>query len=289
MEAERAARHYRLIEPGNRLVARQLAQDWEDKLAHQQRLQEDYQRFCAQQPRHLSASERTAIATLAQDIPQLWEAPTTTPAQRKDIIRQLIQRIQVQVQGQSEKVDLAIEWTGGVVTHHQAIRPIVRWEHLSFYPQLCERIRTLAAEGHKAAAIATQLNQEAFHSPKSNTLFKAATVLELMRRLGLYQRRPKGVNTEVLAEHEWWLPDLARTLEMPSSTLYTWVKQNQLRYRKQATSPYRLIIWADEADIQRLRQRQQVPYHDRMRQQWLAHENNSSLSNNRSPLPLSGE
>ncbi|WP_346293173.1 recombinase family protein [Sphaerothrix gracilis] len=289
MEAERAARHYRLIEPENRLVARQLAQDWEDKLAHQQRLQEDYQRFCAQQPRHLSASERTAIATLAQDIPQLWEAPTTTQAQRKDIIRQLIQRIHVQVQGQSEKVDLAIEWTGGVVTHHQVIRPIVRWEHLSFYPQLCERIRTLAAEGHQAAAIATQLNQEAFHSPKSNTPFKSVTVLELMRRLGLYQRRPKGVNTEVLAEHEWWLPDLAQTLEMPSSTLYTWVKQNQLRYRKQATSPYRLIIWADEADIQRLRQRQQVPYHDRMRQQWLTHENNSSPSNDCSPIPSSGE
>jgi hypothetical protein len=174
-------------------------------------------------------------------------------------------------------VALAIEWTGGVVTHHQAIR------------QLCERIRALAAEGQKAAAIATQLNQEEFHLPKSNTPFKAVTVLELMRRLGLYQRRPKGVNTEVLAEHEWWLPDLARTLEMPSSTLYTWVKQNQLRFRKQSTSPYRLIIWADEADIQRLKQRKQVPYHDRMRQQWLDHENTSSLSNDYSPLPLSGE
>jgi len=36
-----------------------------------------------------------------------------------------------------------------------------------------------------------------------------------MRRLGVYQRRPKGIHKETLAEHEWWLPDLARLLEIP--------------------------------------------------------------------------
>lgn len=282
MEAERASRHYQLVEPENRLVARQLAQSWEATLATQQQLQEDYQRFCSQQPRQLSTTERRAIEQLAYDIPRLWEAPTTTQAQRKEIIRQVIHRILVQTQGQSEKVDLSIEWTGGVVTHHQAIRPIAHWEHLSFYPQLCDRIRSLASEGYKATDIAAQLNQESFHPPKYVTQFKPASVLNLMRRLGLYQRRPKGVNTEILAEHEWWLPDLARTLDMPSSTLYTWVQRNELQYRKQSTSPYRLIIWADDADIQRLKQRQQVPYHDRMRQQWsaLAREEASSAQSN---------
>ncbi|MEO1148047.1 MAG: zinc ribbon domain-containing protein, partial [Cyanobacteria bacterium J06638_22] len=42
MEAERAGRHYQLVEPENRLVARQLAQTWEAKLAAQQQLQKDY-------------------------------------------------------------------------------------------------------------------------------------------------------------------------------------------------------------------------------------------------------
>jgi hypothetical protein len=40
-EAERAGRHYRLVEPENRLVARQLALEWEDKLVQQQSLRED--------------------------------------------------------------------------------------------------------------------------------------------------------------------------------------------------------------------------------------------------------
>ena len=81
--------------------------------------------------------------------------------------------------------------------------------------------------------IAVQLNQEDFHPPKSDSSFKPSGVLDLMHRLGIYQRRPKEVNTETLAEYEWWIPDLARTLEVPNSTLYNWVKRGWLGYRKQ--------------------------------------------------------
>ena len=40
--------------PENRLVARELERQWEQKLAEQRRLEEDYARFQAEQPRHLS-------------------------------------------------------------------------------------------------------------------------------------------------------------------------------------------------------------------------------------------
>ena len=56
-EAERAGRHYRSVEPENRLVARQLAKDWEKKLSEEQSLREEYQRFLVGKPRLLSASE----------------------------------------------------------------------------------------------------------------------------------------------------------------------------------------------------------------------------------------
>jgi hypothetical protein len=44
-EAERAVRHYRLIEPEHRFVARQLAKEWEDKLLAHRHLHEEYERF----------------------------------------------------------------------------------------------------------------------------------------------------------------------------------------------------------------------------------------------------
>jgi hypothetical protein len=74
-EADRAGRHYRLIEPENRLVARQLAREWEEKLEAQRKLEENYRRFVHEQPRPLSAAERENIRRLAQDIPALWHAP----------------------------------------------------------------------------------------------------------------------------------------------------------------------------------------------------------------------
>ncbi len=43
------------MEPENRLVARQLAREWEEKLTQEQQLQENYQRFLDQQTRLLSA------------------------------------------------------------------------------------------------------------------------------------------------------------------------------------------------------------------------------------------
>jgi hypothetical protein len=73
-----------LLEPENRLVGRQLATDWEGKLASEQKLKEDYRRFSHEQPRALSEAEREAIRRLSQDIPALWEARSTTEKDRKE-------------------------------------------------------------------------------------------------------------------------------------------------------------------------------------------------------------
>jgi len=157
IEAERAGKHYRLVEPENRLVARQL-REWEDKLAAQQQLQEDYQRFCAQQPRQLSADERAAIRQL-HEIPALWEAPTTTHAQRKEIVRQLVNRIIVQVHGQSEQVTLTIGGQGSM-SQHQATR-LPNWNNLVITLSCVSGFAL--ATGLNATEIANQLNQEGFH------------------------------------------------------------------------------------------------------------------------------
>lgn len=115
-EAERAARQYHLCEPENRLVARRLEREWEGKLAAQQRLEEDYHRFLRTQPRGLAAHERDAIRRLAEDVSALWHAPTTTAADRKEIVRQVVERVVVAGEGASERVHVAIVWAGGLRT-----------------------------------------------------------------------------------------------------------------------------------------------------------------------------
>jgi DNA invertase Pin-like site-specific DNA recombinase len=89
-EARRARRQYDAADPENRLVARELERQWEQHLAERQRLAEDYARFQAEQPRHLTAADRERIRGLACDLPALWQAGTTTGADRRAVARLLI-------------------------------------------------------------------------------------------------------------------------------------------------------------------------------------------------------
>lgn len=269
-EAERAGRHYRCVEPENRLVARQLARDWEKKLAEEQRLKEEYQRFLAEKPRLLSASERESIRRLAADIPALWSAAGTTNSERKQIVRQVVERVVVEAEGDSEQVGTCIEWAGGRRTAGVIIRPVSSFEQLSYYPELCERIRELASQGLDSKLIARRLDEEGYRSPKLVEGFGCQGVQKLMRRLGLRprggrQRPPEGL----LGEHEWWLGDLAEQMRMPKQTLYTWIRRGWVRSRQLIGHARRWVVWADGAELERLRRLRELPRGYHTHRQWI--------------------
>ena len=266
-QAERAGRHYRLVEPENRLVARQLAQEWEAQLQTQQQLQEEYERFCYQQPKQLSLEEQQAIRQLSKDLPTLWAAETTTPAQRKEIVRQVIQKITVTVEGESEQVKVILEWSEGSSCQAQIIRPVAKWTQLSNYPQLCQYLEQLARTTLSTDEIINRLHQAGFHPPKRRKTFNRQIVRTLMRRLGL-RHRPCPTPSASLAENEWWLPELAATLDMPTPTLYAWIKKGWVKAKQMPDPRQHWIIWADETELERLRIHRQQPMGEILRQRW---------------------
>src|SRR6516162_2647551 len=155
--ADRARRQYQLAEPENRLVTRQLEAGWEAALAEAARLEADYQRFTGEHPKTLSAAQRAAIQALAADLPQVWNAPSTSQADRKELLRILIEDITVTTAGNSELVDVTITWAGGHQTAGQAVRPVGRLDQLSYYPALLARVTGLAAAGRSSRQIADVL------------------------------------------------------------------------------------------------------------------------------------
>jgi len=252
-EAERAQRHYQFVEPENRLVARQLAQEWEAKLRIQQQLQEEFERFCQQQRKEISEDEREAIRQLAEHIPELWNAATTTNAQRKEILRQILVRVIVNVKGESEYAQLTLEWMGGNCSETQIQRPVAKLTQLSNYSQLCTRVRELVAKGWGTQEIAQQLNQEGFYPPKRRSTFNAKQIQSLVRNLGLQTTRSQRTKEE-LPVHQWWLRNLAQALSMPTVTLYSWIREGWVKTEQQEQPPRQWIIWADETEIERLKQ-----------------------------------
>lgn len=149
-EAERARRQYDAVEPENRLVVRTLEQHWEAALADELRLQAEHERFLAEQPLPLTVDQRAMIERLASDIPTLWAAPSTTPADRQAIARLMLERVIVTVQGESEVVLVECHWAGGTRTRHELRRPVARLTQLSDHAALLTRIRDLRAGGQKA-------------------------------------------------------------------------------------------------------------------------------------------
>ena len=59
----------------------------------------------------LTAAEREAIRHLATDIPALWAAATTTAADRKELVRQVVARVVVAAQGPASRwASSSTEW-----------------------------------------------------------------------------------------------------------------------------------------------------------------------------------
>jgi len=253
--AQRAARQYDAVEPENRLVARELERRWEEALGDEQHLQEEYARFRRERPPALTAREREAIRRLAHDVPALWHAAETTPQDRQEIVRVLVERVTIDVHEDSAQVDVTVQWAGGVTSAHRLRRPVARYDQLSNATALVARIDGLRQAGHRLAQIAEHLNGEGFYPPKRTERFRGETVARLLSRRGLYGPRPRAmVDGNVLQPHEYWLADLARELNMPIATLHKWQRVGWVHSRKVTVASGRWAIWADTDELERLRQ-----------------------------------
>jgi len=252
-EVDRALRQYNTVEPENRLVARTLEKQLEQKLSEKKALETEYARVMAQQPTALSESELTAIRELSADIPALWNAPTTTRADRQQIIRQLVDRIVLNVKGHSEKVDIQVQWAGGHRTQTSLIRPVGRMEQLSYYSELQERVQSLQQSGLTAAQIAQKLNDENWRPAKRRKTWNDHMVLQLCARLRKPEKQESSDASVPPLKTQWTLSELAHHLDMPDITVYAWLRRGWIRGQQRDDPHHTWVIDADPVEVSRLR------------------------------------
>ena len=261
-EVEQAQRQYAAVDPDHRLVARELERRWDEALRADEQLRADYARFTHETPTKLSPQEREQILSLSQDLPALWHANSTTPEDRQTIARLLLEKVTVTVEGDTERVDVQLHWAGGFVSQHMMARPVARYEQLSNYNELVQRIDELSAEQKTLTEIATTLNAEGFHPPKRSRKFTKETVSNFQRerraRTGSLSR--DVTNEQHLEADEWWLMDLAAELSMPIATLHRWQRVGWLTSRKVVAARGRWAIYADTEELDRLRRLRASPY-----------------------------
>jgi DNA invertase Pin-like site-specific DNA recombinase len=259
-DAERAERQHRVVEPENRLVARELERRWETELKALQDVEQEYARFRQTHPPTLSSEEREAIRSLSKNLPALWHASTTTSADRQRVVRLLIERAVVNLREASACVNVTLQWAGGFTTQHEFIRPVLRYDQIADYDRMVDRISELRDQGWSFAKIAEQLNQQGFRPAKRAEKFHSDMVSRLVRKLE--QKRPGErvmVSRKSLNQNEWLVIDLAEKLGIAKNTLLNWIKRGWVHMVRQSPGYRgRVICWADRGELDRLRRLRQT-------------------------------
>jgi hypothetical protein len=121
-EVERARRQYDAVEPENRLVARSLERAWEEKLRAIEVIEQEYARWRAEEPLVISADDRAQLQTLGENLPRIWHAATTSAADRKRVLRLIMQEVVLDQRRLQGQVWLKIVWQTGATSEHQLQR-----------------------------------------------------------------------------------------------------------------------------------------------------------------------
>jgi DNA invertase Pin-like site-specific DNA recombinase len=260
-EAELARRRYLAVDPDHRLVARRLEQDWNARLTEVDQLEHEYARRPAAHSSPLRAPEREKILALAQDVPALWQAPTTTQTQRKQLLRVLLK--EVTLRPQDQLIQLAIRWQTNACTTLEVARPPRSCEVRRTVPAVIERIRALAPT-HTDAQIATPLHAEGLR-PGASATCTATTIHWIRSTYGIASgcpQAPGACPSGQRGDGRYSAKAAAALLNVEVSTIVDWCHSGRLEAVQ--TAPHRprwIILTPEIIDTLRRPCRQRKPRH----------------------------
>ena len=229
-EAGRALRQYDNVEPENRLVARTLEAVLEDKLTAVRAAESQLAAQRARRPVTLTDQETAWITTAGADLRAIFEAPATTNAQRKELIRAVITEIVVTVQDNPDGDDTArtcnvqIIWQGGASTALQMPMPASGRHGRTTSEDTIDLIRRLAQ--HYDDTTIAQIPGQQNRRTATGLAFRKAHVRALRTYHGIpgYQAPPENVTPGREDAIVASIAEAGRHLGVSSATIYRWLR-----------------------------------------------------------------
>ncbi len=245
-----AQRQYDAVDPDNRLVARELETRWNDALLALQRLEQEYATAQQTELAPLTAAEQQAVRQLAHDLPTVWAAPTTTPADRKQLLRLAIQAVTVTVHAtRPRSAEVVILWSGGATTTHMVTCPPLGW-HCTTDATLVERIRQLAQQ-YPDHQIADHLNAAGLRTQTGKVwTYQRVKSIRKQHRIATACPIDPGA-TAGRGDGLVPLRQVATQLGVSPSLIHVWVQQGVLTSEQRTVQSYRWVRLTD-ADRRRL-------------------------------------
>ena len=217
-EAQRAERRYRAVDAENRLVAHGLESEWEQRLRELERAKAELARRERERPRALSAEDRRRLLALGADLQSVWEAPTTTARDRKELLRTLLEEVIITVFKPQHRARLTLRWRGGSLTDIDVDLPRRKPAIVRTDEDTIALVRRLAAY-YPDAVIAGILNRQDRHTAYGHR-FTANHVSSLRRQWNIPRFKPPAT----LPEGELLtVKQAAAVLATATSTIHRWL------------------------------------------------------------------
>jgi DNA invertase Pin-like site-specific DNA recombinase len=184
-DASLVERQFRRVDPDNRLVAAELEQRWEQALRALEAAEEQTRLQQLQQDQEsvpLDPTLRAALMDLGQRLPTIWETGVLNRAQKKALLRCLIDKVVIH-RPEPDHVHTRIVWRGGETTVLDIPLAVGSLDRLSSASELVERSLALHATGLRDDQIAERLTEQGYRSPRSHRVLEST-----VRRIRLQQR-----------------------------------------------------------------------------------------------------
>jgi hypothetical protein len=228
-EGERARRQYDAVEPENRLVARSLERAWEEKLRAVEQVEAEHDAWRREQPISLTDAERDRILALGRDLPQLWNAATTTAVERKQILRLLLKEVALNQHRERGQVWIRIVWQTGAASEHRIRRRVQAYADYADLARLEARICALNAAQRMDGEIAAILNAEGL-VPARGHAFSGGEIHLLRKRwkVPTVKINGKDANPQRWPDGTYSVQGAAEILAITPQTVFKWLQRGRL-------------------------------------------------------------
>lgn len=113
-----ARRRYESVDPANRLVAADLEARWNDAMRDACAIEVDLRR-AQERVQAKPVPDAAELLTLAENLPAVWNDPSTDRRLKQRIVRTLVREVVADVDEQRSDLVLVVHWHGG---HHTELR-----------------------------------------------------------------------------------------------------------------------------------------------------------------------
>ena len=220
-QARLAERRYKAVDPDNRVVVRSLERDWEEALREVERVEREHAEVLRRERVELDAETRAQILAMSRDLERVWHAPTTTSAQRKNLLRTLIREVSLTpIDLPQRQTRLQVLWETGAVTEIYVPRPDKLVAQAASAAAEAA-LRELVAEGHPLSAIADELNRRGLRTGVGRR-WNATAVEGVKQRCGIVGPRPRRAPPEQRDDGLLSLRGVAAELGVTQSIAKSW-------------------------------------------------------------------